>query len=223
MDLAIDSVWTEGHIVLNDDTQLDGLVQHNEATGIIYFKTDREAEDRKSFRENRIATLIYEDPKTSMTRRMYSFAYRVEGENEDKFALFEVLMEFKDFAILARKSPINVIQSKHNSYDVGNGGKTAATATILSQSETIFIASESGDLKAYLVISDLTRDGLINDYSQTNGKILDKKLIQKYVGDSAWTELQVYSKQNKLKFNVKEDLLKILEHYKSRISEANEN
>lgn len=104
-DLGVHGLWFEGKIILSDLTPLKGYVQYNDKLGLIKFKTS-EGEEEHSFTEKRIIQMEFFDTKQSAYREFANFNFKeVETEWEGTL-LFEIIIEFKEFAVLSRRYPV---------------------------------------------------------------------------------------------------------------------
>jgi hypothetical protein len=61
-------------------------------------------------------------------------------------------------------------------------------------------------------------DGLLIDHKKSKAKKLDTDALESYTAPN-YEKLKDYAKENKLKFKKKEDLIKILEYYRTLIAE----
>lgn len=88
----------------------------------------------------------------------------------------------------------------------------------ISQVETIYFMNTTGDIKPYLEIVERDIDGWAFDRNKTKNKIVDKHLLEEYAGKD-FEALEDFAKKNDLSFKSKEDLLKIMDHYKELVGQ----
>lgn len=185
--LRADSVWHEGNIALHDGTQLKGLIQYHEDAGTICYQPAANT-DSKVFGEKKIFLLSYFDKQINKLRKFCSLQHR--EETSEKISLFEVLLESNDFAVITKRRAISAAQYEYI-YLVGNDGAV-----------DLFLVTESHEVR-----------GFKKRYMKSTPKIVGENLVKKHTG-SYWQDVKAYARDNKLKFNVKEDLIRSLQYYK---------
>jgi hypothetical protein len=210
---GIDTPWVTGEITLTDGTLYKGIIQYRQEAALINFKTSEEAKESKSFTELKIQKLLLMDQNNSKPRIFYSFPIEVDGR--EHFLLFEILKEFKTWAVLSRKGTVNVIESRHDWVNTGLGYPAKRGYSTVQLTEGIYIFDNSGQVNLYLLLSDKESDGLFRGTSSKK-KIVEKNSMQEKM-DEHWDEVEEYAKENSLKFKNKEDLLKILDYYESLV------
>jgi hypothetical protein len=96
---------------------------------------------------------------------------------------------------------------------IGGGG---SATTIALQDETVYFLSETGDIEPYLKVTKKVvgkEHGLLGDRpskEKTKKQLLDFGLLKKYFGEDGLMAMLRYAEENQLMFDVKEDLIKIL-------------
>lgn len=213
---GIDTPWVPGEITLIDGTLYKGIVQYRQEAALINFKTSEEAKESKSFTELKIQKLLLLDQNNSRSRIFYSFPIQVDGRED--FLLFEILKEFKTWAVLSRKGTVNVIASRHDEVSHGYGyGSGKRGYSTVEQTEHIYIFDDAGQINLYLIVSEKESDGLFHA-SSSKKKIIEKNAMQEKMNEH-WGEVEKYAKENSLKFKNKGDLLKILAYYESLVED----
>lgn len=212
---GIDSPWIPGEITLFDGTLYKGIIQYRQEAAIINFKTNEEAKESKSFTELKIQKLLLLDQNNSKPRTFYSFPIDIDGS--EHFLLFEILREYKTWAVLSRKGPVNVVESRHDLFNPGLGYPAKRGYSTVQQVEGIFIADDADQVKLYLLLIDEESDGLFRMTSSSK-RIIEKNSLKEKMNPH-WKDVEIYAKQNSLKFKRKEDLLKILDYYTTLIQD----
>ena len=205
--------WTEGSIMLNDGTELKGVLKYNDNIGILSYEN---GDNSRSFTAKNVVGFEFFDDAQQKQRVFYSLPFQDPVTGTDKNYFFEALREYNSFALLSRIQPMVVKQRVNSSPYMGVGVNTMIVATELSQLETIYIMSPNGEIKAYLEIVEKEVDGWLSDTHKTKNKVVDKDLLKQYTG-KYHESLEAFAHDNKLSFKRKTDLLKIMDHYKDLI------
>jgi hypothetical protein len=205
--LGLKSEWNKGFLILNNGTQFSGLIQNNVRLGLIKFKANSK-EGEQSFLDRNIKMVEYFDSETSKTRRFARFNTKDlnSPEGRIKEEVFEILMEFSDFAILSKTYPVNPLVKRYTD------GYGASTAQIVGyeQNEGIYSVNEEGLAERLLMVVSVEK--LHQKKPAKVRGMYDEKLIKKCMG-SEWPRVQAYIKKKKLVLNKKADLLKAFEYY----------
>jgi len=206
---GVESPWIEGEITLTEGTLLKGVVQYRHEAGIINYKPSTEALESKTFLESRILKIILRDPESDQVIKIYSLPFKIEGK--EYFLLFEILKEFDTWAVLSRKGPVYLVHSRYEFLDIG----TTRGSSMVEQVEGIYIMDENGEAHYYLQITSTDMSGLIKGKSSSN-KLKEKNVLKEKMG-GYWADVELYAKRQKLKFNDKGDLMKILNYYEQLV------
>lgn len=198
--------------VQNLDGELfKGKVTFNDNLGIVTVENDGES---RSFTPKKAISFEFEDMDLSRHRVFHVFDYTDKETGFTNPAFFEVLGEFESFAVLAK---IDRIETKPQ-----KGIMPRTTSTMVAsdhnkvafQKETIFIMNDTGGIEPYLELREKEIEGLYFDTRTSNRKkYIDRNLIEEYTG-TLYPDLEAYARDNNLSFKVKENLVKILDHYK---------
>jgi hypothetical protein len=209
-----DIEWGEGSIMLQDNTELKGLLKFDDKKEIVAFESGNLS---KSFTARKVLGFEYFDNRKDVQRVYYSLPYQSEETGAENYGFFEVLRQYPNFTVLIRKTPVTSRKKKNNGGNP-NGQPTNAIwnqeAIILEQKEIVFLMDESGLLTSFLEITHKEVEGSLLDRSVEKNKIEDKKLLKKFVGDY-YDELLRYSKEMRLQLDDKDDLIKILDYYET--------
>lgn len=218
--LPVNLAWSEGSILTTEGTELFGLLRYNDKSGLLSYENGNKS---STYTARGVVAFEFFDESIKKQRVFYSFPYEdVQGVKRALF--FEVLMEFKDFAVLSKVDPIDI---SHKS--VGTpGGFNPATSTItygdhygtsieISQTETIYLMDSETNIKPYVRIVETDIDGVFYDRKKTKNKMLDNDLLKEFVGQEMNDKLVQYAKQQDLSFKDKHDLMKIFQYYRENI------
>jgi hypothetical protein len=217
--------WSEGSILLSDGDELKGLVKYNDRNGILSFQ---DGGDARVFTPLRVSAFEFFDERLQKQRVFYTLTYEDVETSMDRPLFFEVLKEYKDFAILSRANRIDVTQkadfSPWDSYSQGAGsynnsmiGPNSNVKLVVSQSEIIYIMKSTGEINPYFMIVN-EEDGqksfiYTGKDTKTKNKMLDRDLLEEFVPPERYEKLKDYARENKLSFKKKDDFLKILGYY----------
>jgi hypothetical protein len=201
--------WADGSVMLKDGTEIKGVIKHNDKAELLHFQN---GDDTRTLTPRGVVAFEYYDEEVSGQRLFYSLEYADEESGIKKYHFFEVLREFKSFAVLSTTSPIKIEQkSSTNSAFATNPGTLNYERLEYSQVETIVFMNEHGDLEPYVRIVEKDIDGAWFDYDKTKNKFIDKEVFGKYAGKN-WTAILQFADENKLKFKRRTDLMKALNH-----------
>ena len=212
--LGMNPIWRDGHIVLKDNSSYRGKVYYNTNFGTIQYKPDNESEII-TFQENRILSLNYFEEETNRSRNYHAFTYIDTLADREYESLFEIIKDFKTFAVLSRSSKASMfLPANYNSYNVVGMFKDFGVTQdkMFIQVEGIFFIDSRNKLELYMLIRNTDFDGVLNDYSKTKSKIIERSILKEYT-KKFWNNIEQYIKQNKLKPQNKNDLLQILDYY----------
>ena len=234
---AENSEWSQGTIMLTDGKTITGLIKLNTKTGLLGYESGASS---KSFTARNVVNFEFFDAMENRKRSFLSVDYKtltpkddgafaVLKKNKQKTAaemsvpqFFEVLVECEAFALLSTVGQLNVKTSSGGvmgaSPATGAPMFTTPPSTTYSQTETLLIFDADGIVTPLLDITSSETDRLIFDDARTKTKNLDNSVIEKYT-TPYFEQLKEYAKERKLSFKKRDDLVQILEHYKSISSE----
>lgn len=187
-----------------------GEITFNDNQGIVTVENDGES---KSFTPKKAAGFEFQDMELSRHRVFHVFDYLNKGTGFTNPAFFEVLGEFQSFAVLAKIDPVEVKPQKGILPRSANTMVASDHTKVAFQTETIFIMNDSGEIQPYLELREKEIEGVYFDTRTKRKKFIDRDLLEEYFG-TLYPELEAYASANTLEFNVKEDLVKILDRYK---------
>jgi hypothetical protein len=205
--------WANGSIILKDGTEEKGQVKYNEATSLLRFQDD---EDSKALTARNLLAFKFFD-KTQNKQRVF---YSLEDKNKEtellQYYFFEVLEEFKTFAVLSKMEPVDIKTRSNGNFD---NMTLQTTTTVIRQIEIIYFMDESGQLEPYLQIVEKDVDSQAwFDYKSTRNVMLNEFLFEKYAG-KYWQDVEEYCKQNDLKLRRRSHFIKAVDYLASLVED----
>jgi hypothetical protein len=206
-----DIEWGEGTVMLTDNTEIKGLLRFDDKRELLAFESGK---DSRSLTARKVIGFEYFDSRTEKQRVYFSFPYHNPDTGEDTFGFFEVLRQYNNFSVLTRKSPATIRKKQFTAKepDPLYHAIWKQDAIILEQLETIFLMNDTGNLTAFLEITQKEVERSMLDRSVVKGKLIDKKLLRNFVG-SYYDQLLMYAKEQDWQLDVKEELLQLLDYY----------
>lgn len=211
--------WFEGNVLLANGEELKGLVRYNDQKAILDYQN---GQDSMTYTEKNVLSFDFFDKRTLTQRKYYALEYNDPQNDMKRPMFFEVLREYKTFAVLLRVNPLEVKQKKKSSsnpftYDY-SAGPSRQMRLDVKQVETVYLMNESGDIDPYFEVSFTDQDhfamSIVNAKdTKVKNSMIDKDLLVEYVTQPVYDKLVVYANEKNLKFKKKEDFLKILEYY----------
>lgn len=228
-DLLMDQAqWYSGSIMLKDGTELEGVVKYDDQHGLLSFQN---GEETRVFVPRNVVGFEFFDETIQKQRVFYSLEYEDPRNNVIRPLFFEVIKDFKRFAVLAKADPVKMevsYRSYNNPANAGfgtagslNGLNSTAVKKSLSQIETIYILNDKGEITPYLEIKNEDVEGVLFSGPKSSGKVKDKDLLVEYVTEPVYDKLKDYARGNNLSFKRKEDLIKILDYYEGLLQGTN--
>lgn len=205
--------WFEGSILLNDGSQLTGLIKYDDNSAVLSFQ---DGTSSKVFTSSRVATFQFFDEAMQKQRVFYAFPYEDPKTMAMRPQFFEVIREYDSFAILGKTDPVDVDRKMSKNplvYTSPDGtGIMSSTRLVVSQVETIYLMNTEGDIKPYFKTVNEDKSGIqLSD--GTSHKMIDDEVIQEFIPEPTLKKLKTFAKENNLKFSRKEDFLQILDYY----------
>ncbi|HEY9048742.1 MAG TPA: hypothetical protein VIN08_22715 [Ohtaekwangia sp.] len=204
--------WGEGSILLNDGQELKGLVRFNDKNGIVSFESGNTS---RSYVPRSVAAFEFYDEKLKRQRVFYSLEFE-DKDNVKRPFFFEVLRDFKTFAVISKIDPVEIEQWTTSPASFSSNGittvvgGTGGTVTKITQTETIYFLGSKGEIEPYLKLMRKIVDRTLYDRKKTKQKILDDDILRKYFNESEISNMIDYSEKNNLHFDNKEEFIKIL-------------
>lgn len=207
-ELTTDNEWSEGSIMLNDGKELKGLIRFDDRLGIVNYMN---GDDSRSFTPRRVAAFEFVDPVSTKQRIYYSLEYEDPVNNAKQPLFFEVLKDFKSFAVMSKVDPIKIEDRTTNFGGAPTNGVASpnysSTVTIISQTETIYFLSENGAIEPYIQVIRK----VINRERKKN-KFVDRDVIENYFTEAELESMRKFAEEQSLDFRVKDDFIAILDY-----------
>lgn len=213
--LTRQEVWSQGSIMKSDGTELVGLIEYDDKTNVLFYM---DGNNSKSFIARSVVGFEFYDENLQRQRVFYSLEYDSEHEGIKRYYFFELIKDFKDFVVLSKKDPLEVQQVTRPAGYTGQANMPShySTQTQVSQAESIYFMNAEGKIQRYLKNTHGAKtQTLVNSIKDPNTKIEDKETLADFMSAEAYIKLEEYAKDNKLKFQKIEDLLKILSYYET--------
>lgn len=215
--LNVKENWFDGSILLSSGKEFKGPIKYDASIGLVAYHDGTESH---AYRPRSVVGFEFFDEKDKTQRVFYSMEYEEEGISQYYF--FEVLKDFKEFAVLSSVSRVNVVirddPYRLNNYTYGTGTPTYSKKTTFEQAETIFFMDAKGEITPYFKVI-LKEDGWVNLSSgediKQKGEMVNKDLILKFISKDDWATIQKYMDENKLKMTRKTDFIQIVNYYAS--------
>lgn len=220
--LLNDVEWGEGSVINSNGTEFKGLISYNDKKGTVSFENGSES---KTFIARQILGFEYFDRRVDRQRIFYSLEYEDDQLQNSDPLIFEVLKEFKTFAVLYKTDPVEFKQKESwaNYHTPGAvPGTTNQTSTLrnysqITQRETIYLFPSDGKITPLLEMSLRQSEGRVIDLQRNKSKLVNRDILVSCTG-SIYPELEVYVKSNGLDLNEREDLMIFFEYYEKLIS-----
>ncbi|HYF70694.1 MAG TPA: hypothetical protein VD884_21310 [Ohtaekwangia sp.] len=211
-DLGVHGIWFDGEITLNDLTSLKGYVQYNDKLGLIKFKASQE-DDERSFTDKRILQMEFFDTQKSTYRKFATFNLKATDSGWEGSLLFEIVMEFRDFAVLSRRFPADPALR-----NVGDFYNPKIVNIGYDLTEQICVAGTDGEVGLVLQTTDTELVGSKPLIHRKVKPVLFAGVMIKYMGIK-WKHVRTFVKANKLKLTEREDLMSAFAYYEQLIQE----
>lgn len=218
--LPVNLAWSEGSILTNEGAELFGLLRYNDKSGLLSYENGNRS---STYTARGVVAFEFFDNRTQLQRVFYSFPYE-DAQGIKRPLFFEIVMEFKDFAVLSKVDPIDI---SHKTVSTPGGfnpatntithGNNYGTSIEISQTETIYLMDSETNIKPYVRIVETDIDGVFYDRKRTKNKMLDNDLLEEFVGKEMNDRLVDFAKQHDLSFKDKNDLMKIFQNYREQL------
>lgn len=214
--LKVDMNFYPGKITLIDGSKLEGEVNFNDNDGIVAFRSDDEV---NYYNSKNITGFEFIDPNTQRNRFYFVMEYNDPRVGIPKFCFFEVLKEFKSFAVLAKIDPIAADVQRPMGIPTNKAMSSKSNNNMVAtQVETIYFMSEDGNLEPYIEIIEKETEKSLVDYNRTRYRFLDEDLFERYTRPF-YKELVEYAEAKYLTFKKKSDVIALLDHYQHLLSQ----
>src|SRR5689334_22568635 len=99
------NIWCDGSILLNDGSELKGLLRYDDKNSIVNFQ---DGDNARSFTARSVAGFEFSDAISNKQRIFYSLEYEDPLNNAVQPLFFELLRDFQTFAIISKIDPVAV-------------------------------------------------------------------------------------------------------------------
>ncbi|MCD9016925.1 hypothetical protein [Parachryseolinea silvisoli] len=207
--------WYEGSILLTDETRLVGQVRYDDRHGVLSYQ---DGDDSKAFNERRVIAFEFFDQELKQRRQFITLPFEESGQP----FFFEILKELKTFAILVKTDLLEMKQNNAGggSPHINASGTAVAPSTMpgsvrATQLETVYLMSKDGELfRLFKRSVDHDPDDLVQtDGENDRGKGFYADHLIACIGKNRYMLLEKYAQENKLSFNRKRDLVKVMNYY----------
>lgn len=201
--------WVEGTIITNDDEELKGLLRYNDLQGILSYRNGNE---EKTFSARQIRMFRLVDGRSNSERLFYSLEFEDRKFSIRQPFFFELIREFKTFAVLSKAEPVQFNQAHAQSRRTRTTSNESSAMRI-QQFEVICFMSPDGLIEPFLEIETTIKNGPHAERQRNGETILNSALPEKYFGERAYAQITTFVRHNELRLNNKEDFLKVLEYF----------
>lgn len=203
--LGLNTKWSRGSIVFDDNSSQHGLIQFNDKLGMIKFRKTADS-DEESFVETSVIAMGFYDEDFSGWRNFAVFNIKEEQTGRQHTLLFEVLMEFRKFALVTRVERVNI--GTRTRYDPFFG--TAYPVKVgYEQFESLCLVNDEGFAAVVLRVSEFERNKLA--MASKLKPLLDKRAIEKYLGND-WDQFRALVKSHQLNLRKRDDFIRAFEY-----------
>lgn len=213
-----DATMYDGHIILSDGSEEDGTITYNDRTGVVSFKSDSKT---GTYNARNLNGFDIYDPETHEQRSFFSMDYEMRDGGQKVGQFFEIVRQYKDFAVLVKTDPLTFDRkiSLQEAFFLGTYEGIQNRMEVI-QVMTVYLISEDLGVRPYMEyqtkevkhVNQYIWSWHFLDGKFTKLKILDRRLPKELMGAS-YDKVDDYADANNLEWNVKDDLVKILEYY----------
>jgi hypothetical protein len=215
--LGDDFEWSEGSILLSSGEELKGLIKFNDRNGVL---AHHDGDNSRPFSPRSVSSFEFFDERVQQQRVFYSLEDEDPQTNAKRPLFFELLRDYKTFAILLRTDRTEMIERIATAPGAMTGGVPSApmirTSSIeLSQSQTVCILNSEGEILHYfkcITTEDGRKSWSTGEDLKTKNKMIDEDLLEEYITEPVYAKLVSYAKGNKLNFKELPDFRKVLEY-----------
>jgi hypothetical protein len=213
-----ETYWQDGSVLLTDGTELKGKLQYNGRLGILRYE-DNDGE--RTLNPKNVTAFEFFDVTVDKQRVFYSLEYQESAQTMKRLWFFEILQDFKTFAVISRIDPFDaIVETKSGPFSnamKGNGSSDTKnpiddywSPEVVMESETIFFLDGSGRIDPYSRVIRKTIHDMMGPRNKTSNKILDKKVVLKFFTEDELENMEKYADDNDLNTKTKSDFVKML-------------
>jgi hypothetical protein len=217
-DLAVDTTWRSGSVLLNDNSVHKGFVKFDRVSALAAFKNTLQSEE-ETFLQTRIVAAEVFDVDQMSTRRFARFDVGKES------ALCEILMETRTFMVLSYVGlEISTVASTATYNGLATGPPTIRVKGH-SMSETILFAPSDGQSPAEVILyaPNFQRKGRqMTDFWLKHRPIFFEEKLAFFM-QSHESQIRKHLKDHKIKavkngeanLEIREQVFDVIKYYKS--------
>lgn len=216
-----DGASFDGRIILNDGTVESGTITYNDRTAVVSFKSDAKT---GTYSARSLAGFEFYDHSIDQDRKFFSMEYEMRNGGARTSHFFEIIREYKTFAVVIKLDPI-AIRKRVGVVEAVVGGNYEKTRVVVSNAMTVYFFNEDLSIRPYLEVSSKSVSHInklwgwdIYSGESTKVRILDYDLPKILMGDK-YKEVVSYMKKNKLHWDQKDELIQVLDYYNSLVAE----
>lgn len=222
--------WFEGQIELLNGDKLNGQLNYNFVSSVLRMK---EAADTIIYTSEKVLFFeLYNE--TGEVKRFYSLPFDPGNAGRDIPTFFQVVFEDKEFALLSKH------HLEYREKQISNQGQYYGTSKVEKVFEVLYVADANGNILPFLkrkksaMENNFDWDGRMfldnqsgleyNDRKLESSstarevkkyKFVDKQALSQVLSIDKYGKMEQHAKKEKLKLNVRKDLIKALSYYSS--------
>lgn len=215
--------WFQGSILLNDESELKGLLLYNNKTGILSYQSGTIS---KSFTPRNVIAFEFYDEAKSKQRLFYSIEYEDDKTSSKRPFFFELVKDYGDFALVSRIDPLEVKKQRSTSDVLFN--KTTPNALNPNLGSSTFFEETPRTIQLETVylfdlinskanpIAEITNEYiervLLDDKTRVSDKLVGRKFLKEFMGNR-YSEVINYANDQGLELDNKKDLIMIFDYF----------
>jgi len=206
-----------GTILLNDGTKARGMISYNDRTAVVSFKSNSKS---GTYNARNLTGFEFYDSTARSLRTFYSMEYEMRDGGSRTLQFFEVVRQYKDFAVMIKVDPIS-IKKRTGVVEASVLGDYARNRVVVSNALTVYFINESFGIRPYFEVAtkEVSHINKLWNWDifageTTHVRVLDKDLPKELMGDS-YKKVDKFAKEKKLYWEDKNGLLEILDYYES--------
>lgn len=226
--LGLNTPWNEGTLNLSDHSTLSGFIQYNDKQSVVKFRRqiDDDSEE-KTLDESDIQEMHYFDSENSVNRRFATFDYYQDDSGTKGYVLFEIIEEFRNFAVVSRYSSVSALVKRSSRLNtissIAFGYSPHYTAHQINykrkagykQTGDLFIVDQEGQVSLLLRVYEIEKNNGKQKKVSAIGKFqprFNESLFRKHANDY-WEALEDYIMERKLNLEDRMDVIDVLNFY----------
>jgi hypothetical protein len=213
--MKVTPVWAIGKLVLQEGEVVTGELFYDELQSVLHYRA-KYGDRPKLYTSNDVASFELEDRETNKKRTFYAFDFEDPEKNVLRPLFFEVIQEYREFAVLLKTDPAEFNQqvgTRKSAVQQQNAMQTSGHVMRAQQVQTLCFMDTKGLIEPYVSIEIREIDGMLTDRVVNKHKTLDKTLPEKYFGKAEYQKMRQYAKENSLDLDKLPDFLKVISYF----------